>query len=52
MLVLSRKAKQSIRIGKDVVITITEIRGNVVRIGIQAPNSEKVMRTELLKEAA
>ena len=51
MLVLSRKTNQSIKIG-DVTITVTRIKGNVVRLGIEAPKDTKVVRTELLKEAA
>ena len=51
MLVLSRKAKESIKIG-DVTVIVTRIKGNEVRLGIEAPKDTKVMRSELLKEAA
>ncbi len=37
MLVLSRRESQSIMIGKDIVITVISIRGDQVRIGIEAP---------------
>lgn len=47
MLVLSRKEDQSIRIGKDVVITVTRISGDQVRIGIEAPPDVKILRSEL-----
>ncbi len=39
MLVLTRRAGQSIMIGHDVVITVLEIRGDQVRLGIQAPRA-------------
>ncbi len=47
MLVLSRKLMERIQIGDDVVITVLEIRGSRVRIGIDAPKEIAVMRTEL-----
>lgn len=47
MLVLSRKQKQQIRIGDDVVVTILQIKGGSVRIGIEAPREVHVMRGEL-----
>ena len=47
MLVLSRKSKESIEIGDSVVVTVLEIRGNKVRIGIDAPKEIHVLRTEL-----
>lgn len=47
MLVLSRKSQQQIHIGDDVVITIVRVRGNSVRVGIEAPKSVSVRRGEL-----
>lgn len=47
MLVLTRTANQSIMIGHDVVITVLEIRGDQVRIGIKAPRSIDVHREEV-----
>ena len=47
MLVLSRKMKQSIRIGADVVVTIVAVKGNRVTIGIEAPRCIEVIRGEL-----
>lgn len=47
MLVLSRKQKQQIRIGDDVVVTVLQIKGGSVRIGIEAPKEIHVMRGEL-----
>lgn len=47
MLVLSRREAQSIVIGGDVVITVVSIRGDQVRIGIEAPRSIAVHRLEI-----
>ncbi|MGK2959379.1 MAG: carbon storage regulator CsrA [Acidimicrobiales bacterium] len=47
MLVLTRRANQSIMIGSDVVITVLEVHGEQVRIGIKAPRSITVHREEL-----
>jgi carbon storage regulator len=50
MLVLSRRVGESIAIGDDVVVTVLEVRGDVVRVGIAAPRSVAVHRAELLAE--
>jgi len=47
MLVLSRKKGESIVIDGGVTITITEVKGNSVRIGIEAPREVSILRTEL-----
>lgn len=47
MLVLSRHRDESIMIGDDVVITIVDIRGDKVRLGIDAPQSIPVHRQEV-----
>jgi carbon storage regulator len=47
MLVLSRKLMERIQIGESIVVTVLEIRGNRVRIGIDAPRDIGVLRTEL-----
>ena len=47
MLVLTRRANQSIMIGADVVVTVLEVRGDQVRIGIKAPRSVDVHREEV-----
>jgi carbon storage regulator len=52
MLVLSRRVGESIVIGDDVTITVLEFRGEVVRIGVDAPRSVQVRRQELLAELA
>ena len=47
MLVLSRHRDESIMIGDDVVITIVDIRGDKVRLGIEAPHDIPVHRQEV-----
>jgi len=47
MLVLTRHANQSIMIGDDVIVTVLEIRGDQVRLGIRAPRSVDVHREEV-----
>ena len=47
MLVLSRHRDESIMIGDDIVITIVDIRGDKVRLGIQAPQHVPVHRQEV-----
>lgn len=47
MLVLSRQRGESIRIGDDIVITVVDIRGDKVRIGIAAPREVSVDRGEI-----
>lgn len=50
MLILSRKTNQKILIGDDIEITIIEVRGDQVKIGIKAPQEIQVFRQELYKE--
>ena len=47
MLVLSRKRDESIIIGENIVLTIVDIRGDKVRLGIQAPSTVPVHRKEV-----
>jgi carbon storage regulator len=47
VLVLTRRANQSIMIGDDVVVTVLDVRGDQVRIGIKAPRSVDVHREEV-----
>ena len=47
MLVLSRQRDESIMIGDDVEITIVDVRGDKVRLGINAPKSIPVHRREI-----
>lgn len=47
MLVLTRKSMQHIQIGDDIVVTVVEVRGNKVRLGIDAPKEIPIRRSEL-----
>ena len=47
MLILSRKTDQQINIGDDITLTIIEITGDQVKIGVEAPKSIKVFRQEV-----
>ena len=47
MLVLTRRANQSIVIGSDVTVTVLEIRGDQIRLGITAPRDVTVHREEV-----
>ena len=47
MLVLTRKVNESITIGSNITVSILEIRGNQVRVGIEAPKDIPVNRTEI-----
>ena len=50
MLVLTRRAGESVVIGDDIVITVLEARGDVIRLGISAPRDVSVHREEVYKE--
>lgn len=52
MLVLTRKAGESILIGTDVRIKVIEIRGNQIRLGVEAPLTMRVIREELHRAVA
>jgi len=47
MLVLSRKIDESVQIGDEITVTVLKVKGNTVRIGIDAPKSVRVVRGEL-----
>lgn len=47
MLVLTRRVNQSIKIGDDIEITIIEVRGDQVRLGVTAPRDIPVHRKEV-----
>ena len=49
MLIVSRKKNESIVIQGNIEVTVFEIQGDKVRIGIEAPNDIKIMRKELLE---
>jgi carbon storage regulator len=50
MLVLARKPGESVVIGNDVVITVLDVRGGQVRLGVDAPRSIQVHREEVYRE--
>lgn len=50
MLILTRRIGESIRVGDDIVVTIFEVRGDAVRVGIDAPRSVQVHRQEVYDE--
>jgi carbon storage regulator len=52
MLVLSRKKGQSIIIGDNIEITVVEIQGDTVRIGINAPREVAIHRQEVFDQIA
>lgn len=47
MLVLTRRLNQSIKIGDDIEITVVEVRGDQVRLGVNAPRDVSVHRKEV-----
>lgn len=47
MLALSRKVNESIMLGNDIEITVLEIKGDQVKIGVNAPKSVPIYRREL-----
>lgn len=47
MLILSRKLDEKIKIGDDITLTIIEIHGDQVKIGVEAPKNVKVFRQEV-----
>jgi carbon storage regulator len=50
VLVLSRKAEQSLKLGPDITLTILSIDGDRVKLGIQAPRTVTVLRQELFDQ--
>jgi carbon storage regulator len=47
MLVLTRKVGESIKINEDIKITVIEVKGRNIRLGIEAPKTTKVYREEV-----
>lgn len=52
MLVLTRKANESITIGNRITVKVLEIRGGQIRLGIEAPKDTPVNRTEVFENIA
>lgn len=50
MLVLSRKPNQSIVISSDIIVTVIEVKGDQVRLGIKAPRDVTIHRDEVAAE--
>ncbi len=50
MLILTRKVGETIRIGDDIAISVIDIRGNQVRLGIAAPRDVTVHREEVYEQ--
>ncbi|MCC5949521.1 MAG: carbon storage regulator CsrA [Nitriliruptoraceae bacterium] len=50
MLVLSRRPGESIVIGNDIVVTILDVRGDQIRVGIAAPRDVQVHREEVFRQ--
>jgi carbon storage regulator len=50
MLVLTRKPDQSIMVGNEIEITVLEVRGEQVRLGIRAPRNVTVHRKEVFEQ--
>ena len=48
MLVLSRKRNESVVINDQIVVTVIEVRGDKVRLGIQAPRDVPIHRSEIM----
>lgn len=49
MLVISRKPGERIRVGDDVTLTVLDVTGSTVRIGIEAPSDVRILRHEVLE---
>jgi len=47
MLILTRKVSESVLIGNDISITILSVRGNQVKLGVEAPKEVSVHREEI-----
>lgn len=52
MLILTRKADESIVIGDNIVVKVISVDKGTVKIGIEAPSHISIMRTELLEAVA
>jgi carbon storage regulator len=52
MLVLTRKPGTRVHIGADIIVTVLEVQGNRIRLGIEAPGSVPILREEIHRLAA
>ena len=51
MLILGRRVGETLKIGEDISITILSIKGNQVRLGVNAPKDVAVHREEIVQHA-
>jgi len=49
MLILTRRVGESVMIGEDVTITVLRVKGNQVRLGVNAPRTVSVQREEIFE---
>jgi carbon storage regulator len=47
VLVLSRKQGETVCVGDNITLTVLEVRGNNIKVGIEAPQSVRIVRGEL-----
>ena len=52
MLILTRRVGEAMKLGEDITVTVLGVRGNQVRIGIDAPKSVAIQREEIYTAAA
>lgn len=52
MLILTRKTGEALRIGDEITVTVIEIKGSHVRLGIDAPQGIRIHRTEIGEQVA
>ncbi len=50
MLILTRRVGESVMIGDDITLTVVEVRGDAIRLGIDAPRNVDVHREEVYRE--
>jgi carbon storage regulator len=50
MLILTRRTDEKIKIGEDIVVSILDIEGGTVKIGIDAPRHITILRAEMLEK--
>ena len=51
MLILTRRVGEAMKLGEDITVTVLGVRGNQVRIGIDAPKSVSIQREEIYSPA-
>jgi carbon storage regulator len=51
VLILTRRPTQTVAIGSDITVTVLEIRGRHVRLGVNAPRDTRVLREEIVEKA-